>query len=120
MSKLRTIKVVYDKNPVTGEMIPWVVRVVTKGDHYGRYNGTLVHMKDDPLVEFYDARYDHENLGQFVTRYYLSTLLDGESPAHLSLDGGVDSWTVSKFTMDKFTMDKIRRWLHTYHEDWKF
>lgn len=115
MSKLRTIKVVYDKNPVTGEMIPWVVRVVTKGDHYGRYNGTLVHMKDDPLVEFYDARYDHGNLGQFVTRYYLSTLLDGENHAHLSLDGGVDAWTVSKHTTDK-----IYRWLHTYHEDWKF
>lgn len=116
MSKLRTIKVVYDQNPLTGEMIPWVIRVVTKGDHYGRYNGTLVHMKDDPLVEFYDARYDHDgNLGQFVSRYYLSTLLDVDDTTHLNLDGGIDSWTVSKFSMDK-----ILRWLRIYHEDWKF
>jgi len=70
------------------------VRIVNNGQSYGR-TGSLVHDRDDPLVEFYDSRYPHTEFGQFVSRYYASTLLDG-STGGLCLDGGnADSWTVS-------------------------
>jgi hypothetical protein len=46
------------------------------------------------MVEFYDTRYPHTQYGQFVSRYYVDTILDG-SDCGLCLDGGVPSWTVS-------------------------
>ena len=46
----------------------WAVRIVEKGDKYGLKDG-LTHEGDEPLVEFYDTRYEHTNLGQFVSRY---------------------------------------------------
>jgi len=70
------------------------VRIVNNGQRYGA-TGSLVHDKDDPLVEFYDSRYPHTDYGQFVSRYYASTLLEGENRG-LCLDGGnADSWSVS-------------------------
>jgi hypothetical protein len=66
------------------------VRVVTKGEK--------------ALVEFYDARYPHTEFGQFVSRYYVSTILGtdgyGSAEGGLSLDGGVPEWTVSANDMD--------------------
>jgi hypothetical protein len=88
--------------------IPFNVRVIQPGDAYGK-NHDQIHEGDDPMVEFFDARYDfHKSedgkiLGQFVSRYYLSTLegKDGftsVSPIHdgtgIDLHGGVDEWTV--------------------------
>ena len=62
------------------------VRLVHPGDRYGR-NGCLVHDQEEPLVEFYDGDYDFEPWlgikGQFVSRYYVSTLLEHDS-------GGID------------------------------
>jgi len=69
------------------------VRIVNTGDKYGR-DFCLTHTKDEPLVEFYDTRYPHTQSGQFVSRYYIDTILDG-SDCGLCLDGGVPSWTVS-------------------------
>ena len=56
------------------------VRLVCKGSSYG-LNDCLVHDKDEPMVEFYDATYERDarfdlGRGQFVTRYYLDTLED--------------------------------------------
>lgn len=57
-----------------------------------------------PLVEFYDVSQDPEKFpeGQFVTRYYMSTLLSmdsvGDSIGEMSaldLDGGVPNWTIN-------------------------
>lgn len=57
-----------------------------------------------PLVEFYDVSQDPAKFpeGQFVTRYYMSTLLGmdsvGDSIGEMSvldLDGGVPDWTIS-------------------------
>lgn len=94
------------ENPSTG--IPFNVRVIQTGDAYGR-NNELVYEGDDPMVEFFDARYnfdktpDGEDLGQFVSRYYLSTLEGKDefstiSPIHdgtgIDLQGGVDDWVV--------------------------
>ena len=62
-----------------------------------------VEIKDD-RVRFYDARYMHTELGQFVSEYYTKTILSGESG--LLLDGGVDSWSISNTGMAE-----IRTWL---------
>ena len=60
--------------------------------------------KDQNLVSFYDTRYDHTQYGQFVGRYYASTLLglDGWSSRGssirdrgLNLHGGVDDWFIN-------------------------
>ena len=72
------------------------VRVVNTGDTYG-LNDCLVN-NGSKLVEFYDKRYNHDSWmgrGQFVSRYYLSTLLSDTYPNGLCLDGGVAEWAVS-------------------------
>ena len=72
------------------------VRIVNAGDKYGR-NDCLTNDKQ-PLVEFYDSRYDQADFmgrGQFVSRYYVDTIVRGEYPGGLSLDGGIPEWTVS-------------------------
>jgi hypothetical protein len=82
----------------------FTLRVVGDGDRYGR-EMALTHDDRDPLVEFYDLRWDHVRdpegvvLGQFVSRYRLSTLLepgrDGRTvfETGLTLDGG-NAWRV--------------------------
>jgi len=73
------------------------VRIVNKGDRYGRAD-CLTHDDDRPMVEFYDHRYTHgdwADRGQFVSRYYVSTLLEEENRG-LCLDGGnANEWSVS-------------------------
>ena len=73
------------------------VRIVNKGDRYGRAD-CLTHDDDRPMVEFYDRRYQHgdwPDRGQFVSRYYVSTLLEVENRG-LCLDGGnANEWSVS-------------------------
>jgi hypothetical protein len=79
------------------------VRIVNKGDKYGLDN-CLTHEGDKPLVEFYDTRYLHTEFGQFVSRYYVETILsdDGYGPKDcgLILHGGVPEWTLSAKDMD--------------------
>ena len=80
------------------------IRVVNKGDKYGR-DFCLTHNEDKPMVEFYDARYAHTEFGQFVTRYYVETILGtdkwGSGEGALILDGGnAKEWTVSSKDMD--------------------
>jgi hypothetical protein len=72
------------------------VRVVQVGENYGR-NDCLVNDKA-PMVEFYDARFDQSDWmgrGQFVSRYYVDTILDGNYPNGISLYGSEPAWTVS-------------------------
>ena len=98
--------------------ITWCARLVCKGDNYG-LNHCLEHNESDPLVEFYDMdsvaaqkmresdnlqmRYEAQEYGQFVSRYYLSTLneTDWSKSSGLNLDGGVDRWSVSGGYMDQ-------------------
>jgi hypothetical protein len=72
------------------------IRIVFRGEGYG-VNDAIIHDKDRPLVEFYDCRYTKINpRGQFVSRYYASTLLESENRGGgLSLYGDVPEWTVS-------------------------
>lgn len=73
------------------------VRLVTEGESYG-LNGCLAHHGADPLVEFYDATYANRGsfgpLGQFITRYHLSTLQAG-SLCGLNLHCGVSGWHIT-------------------------
>lgn len=82
------------------------VRLVKKGQPYGM-DWCLTHEEDRPLVEFYDMRFDHCILGQFVSRYYADTLLEGERG--LCLHGGVEAWTVNLPNMAR-----VRNWLRGF------
>ena len=79
------------------------VRVVNKGEKYG-LDFCLTHNSDKPLVEFYDTRYPHTEFGQFVSRYYVETILGedgyGSEEGGLNLDGGIPEWTVSAKDME--------------------
>lgn len=83
---------------------PFNVRLVEAGDRYGR-DFCLTHEYepsdiDKAMVEFYDARFLHTKFGQFVSRYYVSTLLepyeylDGDEEAGLDLMGYEPAWKV--------------------------
>ncbi len=88
----------------TKEITPFRIRVVMSGESYGR-DDCLTHEGSEPLVEFFDKRFPHTPNGQFVSRYYLETVVkisDG-----LNLDGGVDAWKVSKEGID-FVQEKLK------------
>jgi hypothetical protein len=87
----------------------YAVRVVYQGDKYG-LDFKLTHDKPEPLVEFYDTEYRHTKYGQFVSRYYLSTLLKdaGWQNRGLDLQGDIPKWKI-----DAETMQKIIAWLKT-------
>ncbi len=89
----------------TRSHLVWAVRLVEPGDKYG-LNDCLTCDKGDAYVEFYDTRYEHTDLGQFVTRYYLSTLLKFKSGGGLCLKCDVPSWSVGEACMNR-----IRDWL---------
>lgn len=90
------------------------VRIVNKGDKYGR-DFCLTHNEsgDKAMVEFYDSRYPHTEFGQFVSRYYVGTLLCKEGfygsdiDSGLCLDGGnPDEWSIEAEDM-KTVIDYI-------------
>lgn len=106
------------------DLRPWRLRLVRLGDRYGR-DDCLVHEQNphhkvdaDPLVEFYDASQSVAKFGprgQFVSRYYASTLLAGRGGwrsgenrgrGGLCLDGSVEGWNV-----DAAVMTQVCRWL---------
>lgn len=79
------------------------IRVVIKGQKYGLDN-CLTHTSDEPLVEFYDREHDHTEFGQFVSRYYLSTVMNSTVKTHkeyLSLVGHVDEWRIRGDEMNR-------------------
>ena len=79
--------------PIVFKADKFNVRVVSRGDKYG-LNFALTHNGIMPLVEFYDSRYPHTEFGQFVSRYYLDTILNHDPSFGLNLDAGVTAWTV--------------------------
>jgi hypothetical protein len=67
----------------------------------------------EDLIEFYDGRYPHTSDGQFITRYYASTLLDSHAgiPAGgLDLMGYESSWKI-----DGRTLKMVLDWI-AYHQ----
>lgn len=105
--------------------ITFRVRLVRQGERYGAEH-CLVHDQPDPLVEFYDTRYlfDYDFhgpkadaiaakapvLGQFISRYHLSTLREERGPRGLVLYGGCPSWCI-----EADTLAQIHHWLETIH-----
>ena len=101
-----TIKAFYDAASNQG----WIVRIIRDGDKYG-LNHCLTVNKNETLVEFYDTRYEHTDFGQFVSRYYVETLLARPSGG-IDLDAGIASW---KIYSDCYA--RITAWLKTQIED---
>jgi len=72
------------------------IRIVETGDKYGRWDSGV--NDKAPMVEFYDSRFDHAGCmgrGQFVSRYYVDTIVNGTFPNGLDLHGGEPEWKVS-------------------------
>ena len=74
---------------------PFNVITIRTGENYGRTNALTA---DAPMVEIYDASQDKDvfgERGQFVSRYYLSTLAEGAADKGIHLDGGVSTWHIN-------------------------
>lgn len=82
----------------TDNDITFNLKLLFKYDTYG-LNDSLTHTGDEPLIEFYDSRYNHSPLGQFVSRYYTSTLLEHDDNYGLALDGNSKEWSIDKKSM---------------------
>ena len=78
-------------------------KIINTGDRYGRAD--CLTNEGPPMIEFYDPRYQHTPLGQFISRYYVSTILEPDTGG-LALHGGVPEWTVTAADMAE-----IREWL---------
>lgn len=92
----------------------WRVHLVEPGEGYGEDNKVIYslenaskHGMDLPMVEFYDTSQDPDSFpgGQFVSRYYVSTMLGMDRYGHdirtiaeqgraFSLQGDEPSWTL--------------------------
>ena len=88
------------------------VVIVRKGEQYG-HRDCLTHEGDDPLVEFYDADYAGKegftDAGQFVSRYYVSTLLDPHRCRFgLNLCGHEPKWQIDTKDMDP-VLDALKK-----------
>lgn len=82
-------------------------RILREGDQYGTSGTLFWEHEDRPGVEFYDARHGHTDFGQFVSRYFVETILEGNPARGLDLYGGEPSWTI-----DGRSMLLVRQWLH--------
>jgi hypothetical protein len=112
----KTFKVTNDKGN------DFIVRIVEKGEWWGR-NKALLHEKNDPLVVVFDADGEKYELTysqvayrqlnpQMVSHYYLSTLLEGDTlNTGINLHGGVPAWQI-----DKENWRKVIEWLMAYNE----
>ena len=65
------------------------------------------------VVCFYDNRYfkDHNELGQFVSSYYISTFNEVDDNYGLNLDGGIDDWSISGKNIAE-----VKEWISSYME----
>lgn len=81
-------------NEETG--IDFTIRVVERGDAYGR-DFALTYEKSEPMVEVYDLRYMHTEYGQFITSYYVNTLLYLNEGSVLDLVGYEPDWYLTAY-----------------------
>ena len=93
----------------------FTVRLLLVGDKYGFERcltwGQGKYSLPKPGVEFYDATYASDprfvpGLGQFVSNYYVDTLLEYNATGGLDLQGNVENWK-----LDAAAMDVVRAWL---------
>lgn len=79
----------------------FLVRAVPAG---GELSNGHVNDAGATLVEVLDTENAHPEFcprGQFVSRYYLTTLLEHPAGAGLNLHGGVPVWTIPSSDMDE-------------------
>ena len=80
--------------------IPFLARLVMPGDKFGPHNTYCV---NEPQVHIYDSRFNFNQhlgfVGQYVSGYFVATLLQDEYPHGLQLDGGNEEWALSKDNM---------------------
>jgi len=99
---MQQVKIIWDE----GVERAFLVRIVLPGERYGLDDCLIYSAEDhprhanDPLVEFYDFKNPSKfpPRGQFVGRYYLSTLLE-RTPEHcmhgLDLCGYEPAWKIT-------------------------
>lgn len=103
---------------------PFVAVGLRKGDRYGLDDALVA---TDDMVEFYDATYSNQKgfgpHGQFVQRYYVSTLKGTDSynksvnrgavisvaERGLDLHGGVAAWKI-----DRLCTEMLMRWVELW------
>jgi hypothetical protein len=87
----------------------WNVRLVSLGDRYG-LNNCMTYDSLVPVVEFYDANYAGDTfgqLGQFVSRYYITTFMEIDGSG-LNLDDGIHEWQI-----DHISVNQIQQWINS-------
>lgn len=96
------------------------IRIVRRGEGYG-LNKQVIHNDRDPLVEFYDAEYagrsNFDPEGQFVSRYYVSTLLNFRPGEGIGLHGNSTCWSVDHQPMAGLR-NKLREMFPEYAKDY--
>ena len=84
---------------VNGYGRAFYVRIVQRGDRYG-LDDCKVHRDADALIEFYDHTFANRDgfgaRGQFVSRYYATTLAKHEDGMALNLHGGTPAWYIDE------------------------
>lgn len=95
---------------INSNNIPFNIKIIFQNDHYGLDN-CLTYKRYEPMIEFYDARYPHTENGQFVSRYYITTLLEGNDNRGLCLDGGIPDWNI-----DAQAMNTVKEWLKNHQQ----
>jgi len=83
--------------------VPFRVVLLLDGKSYNYPLGGSQRNGTEPLVEFYDLRYHNVRGftpdGQFVSRYYLESLVGRDRRYGLDLQGDVSDWTIDASTM---------------------
>lgn len=89
--------------------VRFVARILRDGDQFGT-SAFMFWDHEEPGIEFYDARHPFTEFGQFISRYYVDTILGrnefSSGVGGLDLQGGVESWKI-----DAGTMMLVRIWL---------
>ena len=93
--------------------VPFRAVLVPAGEPSPNHNNSC----DEDVIEFYDRRYSHTPDGQFIARYYLSTLMQDHdlivdcNMRGLDLMGKIESWK-----SDARTVKMVLDWAayHTY------
>lgn len=94
----------------TAHHADFTLRVVGPGDRYG-HKMHQTHAEDDPLVEFYDRRWNSEVdpegmvLGQFVARDRLSVLLKADAAGRTAFDTDIILDATSAWQVDAESMN---------------
>ena len=90
---------------------PWTIRIVEEGDKYGR---------DDCLTYenlFDEQASDGTMMGQFVSRYYISTIMDGKGGG-MNLMGYEPKWQIESLAMDS-VRDYIQKFASSEGWSWE-